>query len=57
MTISESHADSPGANGTRAPVSLAHHHRVAPPAGATTSADVWTALDKLGITMPITNPA
>lgn len=36
---------------------IPHHHRVTPPAGATTIADVRTALDTLGITIPITNPA
>jgi hypothetical protein len=36
---------------------IPHHHRAAPPAGATTIADVRTALDALGITIPITNPA
>jgi L-ascorbate metabolism protein UlaG (beta-lactamase superfamily) len=35
---------------------LPHHHRVTPPAGATTVADVRAALDAAGIRIPITNP-
>lgn len=35
---------------------IPHHHRVTSPAGATTIAEARTALDALGITIPITNP-
>jgi L-ascorbate metabolism protein UlaG (beta-lactamase superfamily) len=36
---------------------IPHHHRVTPPPGATTLAEVRAALDALGISIPITNPA
>ncbi len=35
---------------------LPHHHRVTPPAGAPTVADVRTTLDAVGVRIPITNP-
>lgn len=35
---------------------IPHHHRVTPPAGATTIAEVRAALDAWGISIPITNP-
>lgn len=35
---------------------IPHHHRVTPPPGATTVADVRAALDGMGITIPITDP-
>lgn len=35
---------------------LPHHHRVTPPAGAPTVADVRATLDTVGIRIPITNP-
>lgn len=35
---------------------IPHHHRVSPPAGATTVDDVRAALDTMGIGLPITNP-
>ena len=35
---------------------MPHHHRVTPPAGAVTVADVRTTLDAAGIRIPITNP-
>ena len=34
---------------------MPHHHRVDPPAGATTVADVQAALGSMGISIPITN--
>ncbi len=34
---------------------MPHHHRVTPPAGATTVADVRAALDSMGIRVPITD--
>lgn len=34
---------------------MPHHHRVSPPAGATTIAEVRAALDAAGIKIPITN--
>ena len=36
---------------------IPHHHRVTPPPGATTIAEVRAALDVVGINIPITNPA
>ncbi|MGH7319682.1 MAG: hypothetical protein ACRELA_08665 [Candidatus Rokuibacteriota bacterium] len=38
-------------------VLMPHHHRVTPPAGAMTLAEVRAALDALGISIPITNQA
>lgn len=35
---------------------IPHHHRITPPAGATTIAEVRAALDAAGVTIPITNP-
>jgi len=35
---------------------IPHHHRVQPPAGATSIAEVRTALDRMGVTIPITDP-
>jgi len=35
---------------------IPHHHRVTPPAGATTIEEVRAALDALGVRIPITNP-
>ena len=35
---------------------IPHHHRVTPPAGATTVADVRAALDAMGIDIPILDP-
>ena len=35
---------------------MPHHHRVAPPAGALTVAEVRATLDSMGIRIPITNP-
>lgn len=35
---------------------IPHHHRVTPPPGATTIAEVRAALDAAGVTIPITNP-
>lgn len=35
---------------------IPHHHRLTPPPGATTIAEVRAALDAVGITIPITNP-
>ena len=35
---------------------LPHHHRVTPPAGATSLAEVRTALDGMGINVPLTDP-
>ena len=36
---------------------IPHHHRMTPPPGATTLAEVRAALDAAGVTVPITNPA
>ncbi|MBI3002831.1 MAG: hypothetical protein HYY54_04270, partial [candidate division NC10 bacterium] len=36
---------------------IPHHHRVTPPPGSTTVAEVRAALDALGINVPITNQA
>jgi len=36
---------------------LPHHHRVTPPPGAVTVADVRAVLDSMNIRIPITNPA
>jgi L-ascorbate metabolism protein UlaG (beta-lactamase superfamily) len=36
---------------------LPHHHRITPPPGSTTVAEVRAALDALGINIPITNQA
>ena len=35
---------------------LPHHHRVTPPPGAPTVADVRAMLDSMGIRIPITDP-
>jgi hypothetical protein len=35
---------------------LPHHHRVTPPAGAVTVADVRATLDAAGVRIPITDP-
>jgi hypothetical protein len=34
---------------------MPHHHRVSPPAGATSVADVQAAIGAMGVNIPITN--
>lgn len=52
MTIALMATDNPNLQ-----VAIPHHHRTDPPPGATSVADVESALEAMGVTVPITAPA